>query len=166
MAEEICNSYSLADVHYSARGLGRQSVPCNVPCVLPPVLSPVPPRSSLRASLAVALLLTHPAASICRKEGLLPPQHCRQGWQFSSNHLTSLQRPRTLRFCVCSFAQHADLPLFCPVTPCLSGIQLRHSCSWPSSPTQELLGPCQPTGHGADPSLIQCMVISISSRGT
>lgn len=89
---------------------------------------------SLRASLAVALLLTDPAASICRKEGLLPPQHCRQGWQFSSNHLTSLQRPRTLRFCVCSFAQNADLPLFCPITPCLSGIQLRHSCSWPALP--------------------------------
>lgn len=121
---------------------------------------------SLRTSLAVALLLTDPAASICQKEGLLPPQHCRQGWQFSSNHLTSLQRPQTLRF--------VSAPLLKMLTYLFSVQSLlvcQESSSDTAAPgqpslTQELLGPCQPTGHGADPSLIQHMVISISSRGT
>lgn len=58
--------------------------------VLPLVLPPVLPVISLRANLVVAPLLTDPAGCVGQKEELLLPQLCRQGWRFSSNHLTSL----------------------------------------------------------------------------
>lgn len=69
-------------------GQSDQWVFCSAFCFLSHIATVI----SLSVSLGIAPLLAHTGGSICQKERLPHPQHCRQGQQSHANHLSSCQR--------------------------------------------------------------------------